>query len=167
MAGGVVVLGGMLVPGRVAAADVAADQILTEMDPGVAALQTVLTAVRARGHVADLIQVRTGCHRSHSPCRFIVATYSLFVARIAVAGPHAVRPWMDRPSIGGPLPALALDERLLGAPDALRIARLQAVPRLGQIGALMTGLIARDTQEVLRLGRDRARREAAQHLLVQ
>ena len=30
---------------------------------------------------------------------------------------------------------LALNERLLGAPDALRVARLQAVPRLGQVGA--------------------------------
>jgi hypothetical protein len=72
---------------------------------------------------------------------------------------------MKRP--GATLPALPLHERLLDAPDALRIARLQPVPRLGHIGALMTGLLARDPQVVLRLGRDRARREAAQHLLVQ
>src|SRR5207248_2552551 len=58
VARGVEVLRRVLVPGRVAAADVAADLTETEMDPVVSDLQAVLAARGARGHVATLIEVR-------------------------------------------------------------------------------------------------------------
>src|SRR5215210_3343416 len=57
--GGVEVLGRVFVLGVVATSYVSADQALPKMDPGVAHLQALLAAVRARLYVLDLVQVRT------------------------------------------------------------------------------------------------------------
>src|SRR5215210_4304668 len=56
--GGVEVLGRVFVLGVVATSYVSADQALPKMDPGVAHLQALLAAVRARLYVLDLVQVR-------------------------------------------------------------------------------------------------------------
>jgi hypothetical protein len=55
------VFGGVLVLGRVAAADVAADETLPQMDPSVAHLEALLAAVVARFHFANFLHVWTGC----------------------------------------------------------------------------------------------------------
>src|SRR5271154_6189100 len=55
------VLGGMLVLGRVAAADVAADEALPQVDPGIAHLEAFLAAFAARFDLANFFYVRTGC----------------------------------------------------------------------------------------------------------
>ncbi|HTU51890.1 MAG TPA: hypothetical protein VMF56_14965 [Acidobacteriaceae bacterium] len=55
--------GGVLVPGGIAAADVAALQTETKVNPIVAHFQTLLTALRsAWGDIADLIKVGTLFH---------------------------------------------------------------------------------------------------------
>jgi hypothetical protein len=55
----------VLVLGRIAAADVAAGQAESQMDPLVADSETVLAAVGAGNHFADLDEVRAGLsHRS-------------------------------------------------------------------------------------------------------
>ena len=59
MARGVEMLGGMLVFGTIAAADVAALKTQTQMDPGIAHLETFLAARTARLNFANLVKVRT------------------------------------------------------------------------------------------------------------
>src|SRR5215204_3196300 len=76
MLGGVEVLGGVPVPRVVAAPDVAAGLAEAEVDPGVAALQTLLAPLRGpRGDVRDLVEVATGCCGCHecSPSRTVNA----------------------------------------------------------------------------------------------
>jgi hypothetical protein len=53
-------LGGVFILGRIAAANVAADEALTQMDPGIAHLQTFLAAFAAGLHVANFFHMRTG-----------------------------------------------------------------------------------------------------------
>jgi hypothetical protein len=53
------VFGGVLILGRVAAADIAADQAHTQMDPGIAELNAVLTNMFSRFSNFDLIKVST------------------------------------------------------------------------------------------------------------
>ena len=53
------VFGGVLILGRVAATDIAADQAHTQVDPGVAGLRALLTNVLIRFSYFDLIKVRT------------------------------------------------------------------------------------------------------------
>src|SRR5262249_44837149 len=79
VAGGVEVSGGVIGLGRVGAGAVAADQALAQVDQAVADLQAVLAAVRARGDVPDLVQVRAGC-RGHRPSPLLL--YSPVSARI-------------------------------------------------------------------------------------
>jgi hypothetical protein len=55
------VLGGVLVLGRVAAADVAADKTFPQVDPGVAHLEALLAAFAAGPDLTNLFYVRTGC----------------------------------------------------------------------------------------------------------
>jgi hypothetical protein len=55
-------LGGMFIPGRIAAADVATFQTEPQVNPLVAHFQTFLAAVRMRAHLADLIEVRASWH---------------------------------------------------------------------------------------------------------
>src|ERR1700687_4303470 len=58
---------GGLVLGRIAAADVAADQAEPQVDPPIADSKTVLAALGAGDHFADLGHVRTGfSHRGSS-----------------------------------------------------------------------------------------------------
>src|SRR5690349_24122179 len=64
MASRVEVLGGVPVLRVVTAADMAADETLAQMHPGVAHLQALLAAVAARRHVANIVQVRA--MRSHA-----------------------------------------------------------------------------------------------------
>jgi hypothetical protein len=75
MLGLVKVLGGMLVLGRVAAANVTADQTFPQVDPGIAHLQTLFAAFAARFNLADFLYVRTGClcvrHLSPRECFFV------------------------------------------------------------------------------------------------
>jgi hypothetical protein len=49
----------MLVFGRIAAADVPANEAYAQMHPGIAGLQAILTSVRAGGNVSNLIEVCT------------------------------------------------------------------------------------------------------------
>src|SRR5713226_606811 len=56
--GSVEVLRGMPVLRLVAAADMAAAQAQSQVDPGVAGLQALLAAIGVRGDVSDLVQVR-------------------------------------------------------------------------------------------------------------
>src|SRR2546423_6008928 len=65
VAGGMEMLGGMLVLRRVTAADVPADEALAQMDPGISRFQAVLASVRARRHIMDFVQVRAGCRRHY------------------------------------------------------------------------------------------------------
>lgn len=51
--------GGVFVPGRVAAADVATDQTFAQMNPAITHRQTFFAAIGARLDGLDLIQVRT------------------------------------------------------------------------------------------------------------
>jgi len=53
MLGLIKVFGGMLVLGRIAAADVAARETFPEMDPGVAHLQAFLATFTARRYLTD------------------------------------------------------------------------------------------------------------------
>ena len=53
------VFGGVFVLGRVAAADIPADQAHTQMDPGIAELNAVLTNMFVRFSYFDLIEVST------------------------------------------------------------------------------------------------------------
>ncbi len=63
MARCMVMFAGMLVLGRVAAADMPADQADAQVNPGIAHFQTILTAVGAGRHVPNLIDMRTlVCH---------------------------------------------------------------------------------------------------------
>jgi hypothetical protein len=57
VAGGVVVPGGMFVPGVIAAAHIAADQADAQMDPGVACFQAVFAALTAGRHRLNLIEM--------------------------------------------------------------------------------------------------------------
>jgi hypothetical protein len=59
---GMKMLGSVLVLGRIAAAHVAADHAQPEMDPGVAHLQALFTAVGVGLHVPDLVHVTTVGH---------------------------------------------------------------------------------------------------------
>ena len=59
---GVKMFGGVLVLGRVAAADVAAGEAHPQMDPSVSDLQTIFTAARAGFDVADFLQVFALAH---------------------------------------------------------------------------------------------------------
>src|SRR5204862_5181016 len=67
---GAEMLGGVLVLGGIAAADVPAGETQAEVDPGVAGLQTLFAAVRARLHVVDLIQVGAGRHGGIAFCSY-------------------------------------------------------------------------------------------------
>jgi hypothetical protein len=57
MLGGVKVLGGVFVLGRIAAADVAATQAQAKMDPSIAHLQALFAAVRVGLYVFNLIEM--------------------------------------------------------------------------------------------------------------
>src|SRR5689334_6513512 len=88
MAGRVEVFGGVPILRVVAAADMAADQALTQVDPGVAHLQALLATVATRRHVANLIQV--SAMRNHaillagtSLCVF--PHWDIIVRRVALA----------------------------------------------------------------------------------
>lgn len=59
MAGGVVMLGSMLILGTITTTDVAADLTNPKMDPAISALQALLTTIRTRGNRFDLIAMRT------------------------------------------------------------------------------------------------------------
>lgn len=61
MLGRVKVLGGVPVPGTVATADVTALHAESEMDPGIACLQTIFTAVRTCVYLVNMASVCTGC----------------------------------------------------------------------------------------------------------
>src|SRR5919202_401905 len=67
MCRGVKMPGRMLVLGRIAAADMAADQAFTQMYPGVTHPQALLTAVRARSDLPNLIEVGAGRGHAYSP----------------------------------------------------------------------------------------------------
>src|SRR5882757_3903479 len=56
-----IVLAGMFVLGRIAAADVSAGKAEAKVDPAVAHLETLLAAVAAGGNFMNLAQVRTSC----------------------------------------------------------------------------------------------------------
>jgi hypothetical protein len=60
--GGASVFGGVFVPGRIAAADVAAGQAQAQVHPGVAHLQTFFATFGVGFYVVDLVEVRTGWH---------------------------------------------------------------------------------------------------------
>src|SRR5207302_3922358 len=53
------VFGGVLVLGRVAAADVTATEAQPQVHPRIADLEAVLTAISAGRHVADLVEMAT------------------------------------------------------------------------------------------------------------
>jgi len=53
--------GGVLVLGRVTAADVTADETFPQVDPSVSQLQAFLAAFAAGLDLADFLYVRTGC----------------------------------------------------------------------------------------------------------
>jgi hypothetical protein len=55
------VLGGMFVLGRVTASYMTADQTFSQVDPGVAHLETLLAAFAAGFNLANFGYVRTGC----------------------------------------------------------------------------------------------------------
>jgi hypothetical protein len=55
------VFGSVLVLGRVAATNVAADQTFPQVDPGIAHLQTFLASFAARFDLANFFYVRTRC----------------------------------------------------------------------------------------------------------
>jgi hypothetical protein len=57
------VFGGVLVLGRIAAANVTADQTFPEMDPCIAHLQAFLAAFATRLDLANFFYVGTGCLR--------------------------------------------------------------------------------------------------------
>jgi hypothetical protein len=58
------VFGGMFVLGRVATANIAADEAHAQMDPGIAQLHAILTNMFVRFSYFDLIKVGTFfCHR--------------------------------------------------------------------------------------------------------
>lgn len=59
MVGGVEMLGGVLVAGRVATADMATDTAEPKMDPGIAGFEALLTTVGVWFLVSYLIQVLT------------------------------------------------------------------------------------------------------------
>jgi hypothetical protein len=59
MGGLVEVLGGVLVLGRIAAADVTADQAQPQMDPGVSHLKALLATFAAGRDFMDLLYMRT------------------------------------------------------------------------------------------------------------
>jgi hypothetical protein len=61
MFGPMKVLGSVFVLGRVTAADLAADETFSEMDPGVAHLEALLAAFAAGPDLTNLFYVRTGC----------------------------------------------------------------------------------------------------------
>src|SRR5919198_5748417 len=75
VAGGVEMLGGMLVLRRVTAADVPANEALAQVDPRLSRFQAVLAAVRARRHIPDLVQVRAGYRRHHFSPLVTLAPY--------------------------------------------------------------------------------------------
>jgi hypothetical protein len=56
------VFGSVLIPGRIAAAYVAAVHAKAKMYPGIAAFQALFAAARMRLHVVNLIQVRALSH---------------------------------------------------------------------------------------------------------
>jgi len=58
--GGVEVRGGVPIPAGFAAADVAADEALPQVDPGVAGLEAVLAPFGAGRDLSDLIEVGAG-----------------------------------------------------------------------------------------------------------
>lgn len=60
---GMKMFGGVLVLRAVAAADVAADQAKSQMDPRIADLQAILAAVRAGLHFANFVHVLAGGHK--------------------------------------------------------------------------------------------------------
>jgi hypothetical protein len=66
------VFGGVLIPGRIAAAYVAAVHAEAKMYPGIAAFQALFAAARMRLHVVNLVEVRALSH-----CLMITAGYSL------------------------------------------------------------------------------------------
>src|SRR5216684_6270648 len=72
------VFGGVLVLGRVATTDIAADEAHAQMDPGIAELHAILTNMLVRFSYFDLIKVGTFfCHR--------------FLRVLAVRGRNAIR----------------------------------------------------------------------------
>jgi len=72
------VFGGVFVLGRVAAADVPADEAHAQMDPGIAELHAILTNMLVRFSYFNLIKVGTFfCHR--------------FLRVLAVRGRNAIR----------------------------------------------------------------------------
>jgi len=64
MLGLVEVFRGMFVFRRIAAANVAAAEALSQMDPGIAHLQAFFAASAARFHLSDFSQVGTDCGRT-------------------------------------------------------------------------------------------------------
>jgi hypothetical protein len=56
------VFGGVLIPGRIAAAYVAAVHAEAKMYPGIAAFQALFAAARMRLHVVNLVQMRAFSH---------------------------------------------------------------------------------------------------------
>src|SRR5205823_5760088 len=62
MLGGMEMLGGMLILGRIAAAHVAAGQAQAQVHPSVAHFQTLLASARVRLDFANLIGMRACCH---------------------------------------------------------------------------------------------------------
>jgi hypothetical protein len=58
-------LGGMLIPRRIAASDLPANHAQTQMHPGIANLQTFLATFGMRLYILNLIHVRT--FRGHIP----------------------------------------------------------------------------------------------------
>jgi hypothetical protein len=61
VAGLVKMPGRMLVFGGIAAANVATFETEPQMNPGISRLQTFFAAIAARGDVANLLDVLTGC----------------------------------------------------------------------------------------------------------
>jgi hypothetical protein len=56
------VLGGVLIPGRIATTDVAADHAQAEVNPSVTHLQALFAAATMRFYFVNLVRVRTWAH---------------------------------------------------------------------------------------------------------
>jgi hypothetical protein len=72
MCGLMKVLGGVPVLGRIAAADMAALEAQTQVNPGIMHLETFFAALAAGSDFSDLFQVRTGLGHN-SPQDFLLA----------------------------------------------------------------------------------------------
>jgi hypothetical protein len=83
------VFGGVLILGRVTAADVTADETFPQVDPGIAHLKALLAAFSTRLYLANFFNVRAGwlCvwHAFSSPMDFVQAARARTPAPTLVA----------------------------------------------------------------------------------